>query len=109
MKFRCRFCGSQFHDTDQNRSQQREGQCPICGHNVRHGSTSVPQCTRGTESQEDIQQIKPKVCPVLSMGRDEPQFCIHESCASWNDYFQMCTMSIPGFLNAQEEQKAKRL
>ena len=85
MRSRCNVWEARFHDTDQNRSQQAGGQCPICGH-------------------EDIQEITPKVCPVLSIG-NEPQFCIHESCASWSDYFQMCVMSVPAFLNAREEQR----
>ena len=86
MRFRCNVCEARFHDTDQNRSQQAGGQCPICGH-------------------EDIRKIEPKVCPVLSQGQLEPQYCIHESCASWSEHFQMCVMSVPAFLNAREEQR----
>ena len=89
MRYECNACNSRFHDTDQNRSQQRNGECPSCGY-------------------EDIQEDPPLVCPVLSIGREEPQFCIHEVCASWNDYFQKCNMAIPGFLNAREEERIKQ-
>lgn len=82
MSFQCRACEARFHDCDQNQSQQRAGQCPICGY-------------------DDIQEIKPEACPVLSMGHATPQFCIQQSCLSWNDFYQMCNMAIPGFLNAR--------
>lgn len=75
MKFRCRICGAQFHDTDQNWSQEWTGRCPICGHD------------------------NPKFCPRLK------GLCIEQACVTWNDYFGMCGMAVPAFLNAREEQR----
>ena len=89
MRYLCGVCGTRFHDVEQSKSEERDGLCPSCGH-------------------KDIREIESKVCPVLSMGQPTPRTCIHESCASWNDYFQMCNMALPGFLNAREEERAKQ-
>ena len=90
MRYRCHVCQGVFRDVDQSHEQQLNELCPTCGH-------------------ADIEELLPKVCPVLSIGHAIPQTCIHESCAAFNEYFQMCNTAIPGFLNAREEmQQATR-
>lgn len=32
MSYECLACGTKFHETDQTRSEQRDGQCPSCGY-----------------------------------------------------------------------------
>jgi len=84
MRYQCQVCDARFHDVDQDYRQRLEGVCPVCGH-------------------ADIRDIAPKVCRVLSVANALPQFCTQKSCASWNDYFQMCNMEIPGFSERMRE------
>ena len=32
MIYECLACGTKFHETDQTRSEQRDGRCPSCGY-----------------------------------------------------------------------------
>jgi DNA-directed RNA polymerase subunit RPC12/RpoP len=54
MNFICLDCNHHFHSTDQNRSQQRDGQCPTCGsENIKEeGMKEKPPVL----SDEDVRQ-----------------------------------------------------
>lgn len=93
--FECNICGVKFHESDQNRNQQRNGLCPSCEY----------------EDIRDIPDILLSCHEKMGNSRLPPEQwqCEAHECAKWSIYFGMCGDAVPAYLNGLERKKAEAL